>query len=140
MEVSAHSPEETKRLAVEVAKKIKKGDVLVLYGDLGSGKTTFTRYLVEALGLKARVQSPTFVLARKYPGDSITVNHLDLYRISSQEEADDLGIDELIDDPESILVVEWPEFIEKYLPEKTIRIKFEYVEENERKIDIQNLH
>ncbi len=136
MENITKSTEETKRLAVELAGKIQKGSVLALYGDLGSGKTTFTRYFVEALGLKNRVQSPTFVVARRY-GD---VNHLDLYRLTNEEEARDIGIEEMLFDQNSITLIEWPEIIENILPEKTIKIYFEYIDENTRKITIENLH
>lgn len=140
MEVSTKSTEETKELAFKIAKKISKGDVLALYGDLGSGKTTFTRYLTEALGLKSRVQSPTFVIARKYENGSTILNHIDLYRLSSIQEARDIGIEEFLGNPKSITIIEWPELIEDLLPENTIRISFEHVGENERKIKIQNLH
>lgn len=140
MEVSTHSTEETKKLAEQVAHKITKGAVLALYGDLGSGKTTFTRYLVESLGLKARVQSPTFVLARKYQNDSFVINHLDLYRLTSKEEAMDIGIEEYLKNSDEITVIEWPENIEDILPIDTARIYFEYVGENDRKIKIQNLY
>ncbi|MBU0535140.1 MAG: tRNA (adenosine(37)-N6)-threonylcarbamoyltransferase complex ATPase subunit type 1 TsaE [Patescibacteria group bacterium] len=132
MEIITHSTEETKKLASEIAEKTKLGDTLALYGDLGSGKTTFTRYLVESLGLKNRVQSPTFVIARKYGH----VNHIDLYRIISEKEVGDLGIKEMIEDENSIMIIEWPELAENLLPENTIRIYFEYVDENSRKIRI----
>lgn len=139
MEISTHSPEETKELAVKIATKIKKGDVIALYGDLGAGKTTFTRYLAEALGSVSRVQSPTFVVARRY-GGSIPIQHLDLYRLTSEDELEDIGISELLADEEGVVIIEWPQVAEKFLPESTIRIYFEYVEENERKIKVQNLH
>ena len=140
MEVSTHSTQETKELAFEIAKKIAKGDIIALYGDLGSGKTTFARFLVEAMGLKCRVQSPTFVIARRYKGDNLVMNHVDLYRLSSKKEAEDIGIEEFLNNQENITVIEWPEIIEDMLPKKTIRIYFEDAGENERKIKIQNLY
>lgn len=132
MEIITRSTEETKKLASEIAKKTKLGDVVALYGDLGSGKTTFTRYLVESLGLKNRVQSPTFVIARRYG----QVNHVDLYRLTSEKEVEDLGLKETLDDKNSITIIEWPELAEKMLPEDAVRIYFEYVDENSRKIRI----
>jgi tRNA threonylcarbamoyladenosine biosynthesis protein TsaE len=140
MEVSTHSTEETEKLAVQIAKKIKTGNVLALYGELGSGKTTFTRFLVKALGLKSRVQSPTFVIARKYSDSELTLNHIDLYRLTSKEEALEIGIMEFLADNKAITVIEWPEVVETVLPESTIRINFTYMGENDRKISIQNLH
>lgn len=136
MENITNSTEETKRLAVELAGKVGKGSVLALYGDLGSGKTTFTRYFVEALGLKNRVQSPTFVVTRKYG----YINHVDLYRLTNEDDAKDIGIEEMLTDLDSVTLIEWPEVIENILPEKTIKIYFEYIDENTRKITIKDLH
>jgi len=136
MENITKSTEETKKLAFEIAKKIKPGTTVALYGDLGSGKTTFTRYFVQALGIENRVQSPTFVVARKY-GD---INHVDLYRLTTEEEAVDIGIEEMLEDIDKITIIEWPEIIEELLPEETIKIYFEYIDENTRKITIKNLH
>ncbi len=134
--------QETKKIAIQLAKKLHKGDVVALYGELGSGKTTFTGYLVGALGVKARVQSPTFVLARKYSSPELVVNHIDLYRLTSVEEVLDIGVKELLEDKDVITVIEWPELIENLLPKSTIRINFEYQGEDEdvRKISIHNLH
>ncbi|HNS71194.1 MAG TPA: tRNA (adenosine(37)-N6)-threonylcarbamoyltransferase complex ATPase subunit type 1 TsaE [bacterium] len=145
MEILSHSPEETKKLAGELIKNIKEGQTIALYGDLGSGKTTFTRYLVEALGIKCRVQSPTFVLMRKYSDNGLnsrikSINHIDLYRINSIEEVLDLGFREIIEEKDSISIIEWPEIVENLLPDSTIRIYFYYSGENERRIKILNLH
>lgn len=133
MENITYSTEETKELAFELAKNVKKGDTLALYGGLGSGKTTFTRYFVEALGINRRVQSPTFIVARKYG----YINHVDLYRLTSEVEALEIGIQEMIAD-DSITIIEWPEIIEELLPENCIKIYFEYIDENTRKITIKN--
>lgn len=132
MENITHSTEETKKLATQIAKKIKLGDVIALYGDLGSGKTTFTNFLVKALGIDKRVQSPTFVIARKYR----IVNHVDLYRLSSEEEVEDIGLKEMMEDKNSITIIEWPEIAERLLPKDSLRIYFEYVDEQSRKIKI----
>lgn len=136
MENITKSTEETKKFAVELAHKVGKGSVLALYGDLGSGKTTFIRYFVEAMGLKNRVQSPTFVVARKYG----YINHVDLYRLTNETEAKDIGIGEMLNDTDSLTLIEWPEIIENLLPEETVKIYFEYIDENTRKITIKNLH
>lgn len=136
MEVLSHSTKDTQELARTLAKKLKKGDVLALYGELGSGKTIFVRYLVEALGLDSRVQSPTFVLHRKYG----FINHLDLYRLRSLREAKDLGIEDILRDKDSITIVEWPKLIEEFFSNQTIRINFEHISENERKITIYNFN
>lgn len=141
MEFISKTTEETKRFSKSIASKLKPGDILALYGDLGSGKTTFTRYLVEELGIPSRVQSPTFVIVRKHHGgigNIKTVNHVDLYRLTSQEEINEIGISELFKEKDSITVIEWPELIEETLPKVAIKIYFKYLNENERKIYVQN--
>ncbi|MFH1648540.1 MAG: tRNA (adenosine(37)-N6)-threonylcarbamoyltransferase complex ATPase subunit type 1 TsaE [Patescibacteria group bacterium] len=136
MEIITNSTKETKDLAERLAKDIKPGVTLALYGDLGSGKTTFTRFLVEALGSDARVQSPTFVVARKYKN----INHIDLYRLTTKEEVREIGIEEFLSDKEAINIIEWPELAEEFLPKDTIRIYFEYVDDEKRKIRIQDIN
>lgn len=145
MEVTTHSPEETNKLAKQLATKIKAGAVIALYGDLGAGKTTFTRFLTQAIGISARVQSPTFVIARKYQPQHTRsaikkINHLDLYRLSSESELKDLDLNQFFDDLSAITIIEWPELAEKQLPKKSIKIRFEYVDENSRKIYVENMY
>lgn len=142
MEILSKSTEETKKLAGGIAKELKPGAVLALYGDLGSGKTTFTTFLVHALGIEKRVQSPTFVILRKYSKDGgggiSNVNHLDLYRLQGAEEVLDLDIAEIFGEPNSITVIEWPEVVESFLPQNTKKIYFEYASDDERKIRVQD--
>ena len=142
MEIISKTTQDTKNLAGSVAKRIKPGDVIALYGDLGTGKTTFTRHLVEQLGFGSRVQSPTFVIARKYSTENQpihTIHHIDLYRTQSEEEINDLGLEEMLGEPGSVTVIEWPEMVEKLLPEKTVKILFEHQEDDTRKIYVQNI-
>lgn len=149
MEKILKNQNETREFASSLAKELKAGDVVALYGDLGSGKTIFTNFLVSALGIEARVQSPTFVIARKYTkggGDSsgddsgdggITqVNHVDLYRLTSAEEVEGLGVSEMFEEVGSVTVIEWPELLENLLPKNCIKIKFEYVDENSRRVTV----
>jgi len=118
---------------------------LALYGDLGSGKTTFTSYLVSALGIESRVQSPSFVIIRKYNSvgentkDIETVYHIDLYRLTKKEELEDLGLEELFAEENAISVIEWPELAQDLLPKAAITMKFKYLDENIRSINVQNL-
>ncbi|HSX39867.1 MAG TPA: tRNA (adenosine(37)-N6)-threonylcarbamoyltransferase complex ATPase subunit type 1 TsaE [Candidatus Saccharimonadales bacterium] len=143
MEYISNSLQKTQEIALDIARKLKSGDVLALSGDLGSGKTTFVGFLVDALQSHSRTQSPTFVILRKYTANLNgikNVNHLDLYRLQSQQEIDDLGLVELFTEKNTVSLIEWPDFAEKYLPANTIRIKFEYVDESTRKMNVQNLY
>lgn len=138
MEVTTHNTKETQKLAKQLAKNIKPNDILLLYGDLGSGKTTFTRYLTKALAFNTRVQSPTFVIARRYSkpeGDIKVINHIDLYRVTTKEGVEDLGLKELFDESDSVTIIEWPDILDK-LPKNSIKIFFDYLDENSRKIRI----
>lgn len=142
MEVKSRNAQDTKELARRIAQVLKPYDVLALYGDLGTGKTTFTRFLVEELGINSRVQSPTFVLMRKYENLKATnkisiVNHLDLYRLGDFSELHELSLPEIFSEKNSITIIEWPEIAQEILPENCIKIYFESLSENERKITVE---
>ncbi len=147
MEVLSTSPGTTKEVARGIADKITPGSVILLYGDLGAGKTTFVQGLVEGLGFSSRVQSPTFILMRTYKpaGDLQTdqkitrVNHLDLYRLTDSNEFDSLDIRKNLEDISAVTVIEWPKIIEDKLP-NSIKVYIEVIGENERKINVQNLY
>ena len=108
--VVTHSAEETKKYAKRFAGKLRGGEVVLLYGDLGTGKTTFVQGLAEALGYRDVVQSPTFVLRRFYQGH-FGVAHYDFYRLESNKELEVLDINEDIGD-ETIVVIEWPDKVD----------------------------
>ena len=99
--------------------------VIWLQGDLGAGKTTFARGLIQALGYKGRVKSPTYGLLEQYLLTSIQVLHMDLYRISDPGELEFLGLEDLLDES-SILLVEWPDRGEGWLPPADFIFKFDY--------------
>lgn len=143
MEVVLKTTEDTKKLAGEIASHINPGQVIALYGDLGSGKTTLTGFLATELGFKSRVQSPTFVIMRKYKkehGKIKVINHIDLYRISSLAEIIDLGLSETFVEKETICIIEWPELAETLLPENTVRVKFTHLANDERHVYVENLY
>lgn len=133
------SDEETQLLGEEFSSNLKMGDVILLYGNLGYGKTTFIKGLMKGLGVSKRVMSPTFVIIRTYvPKNKKGVKriyHADLYRIENDEKLVGVGIDEKISDPAAIVVVEWPEKIKK-LPEKRWEVKIEMNNDNTRIFNI----
>ena len=140
-QIITKSFEQTRKLGEEFAASLKGGTVISLHGNLGSGKTTFVQGLAKGLGIEKNIISPTFIIMRTYePGLKIkdvrfkNFYHVDLYRIESERDVEGLGLLELINDPENIVVIEWPDKIEHLLPEKRIDIVFEYLENDKRKI------
>lgn len=142
-QIVTNSFEETQKLGEELAKTLKGGEVLALYGNLGSGKTTFMQGLAHGLGITRNIISPTFIIMRSYEvgtrdnGLGISnLYHLDLYRIEDEKQAVGLGLEELIEDSHNIVAIEWPDKIENILPEKRISIYFEYMGDDKREIRI----
>ncbi len=135
-----NSKKETQKLARDFAKTIKAGDVIALFGDLGSGKTTFAQGLASGLGIKKKVMSPTFIFMRSYPivlhKIPVTLHHLDLYRGQDEKDFKSLGLNEIFTQ-DSIVVLEWADRIKRILPKKRIDIFFEIKNEQKRKIKIQ---
>lgn len=112
--VLSRSPAETEGLARAVAPVLQAGDIVVLTGELGAGKTTFARGLAEGLGATGPVVSPTFTLAREYHG-RLPILHVDLYRLDRAQEVIDLGLEDLAGD-DAVIVVEWGDIASAYLP------------------------
>jgi len=111
--------------------------VVGLYGDLGAGKTTFTKALAEVLGVEGVVTSPTFVLEKIYTLSNKKLNqkfshliHIDAYRLESSDELKQLGWDTIVSDPKNLIVIEWADKVEGLLPEHTRKIFFEVVDES----------
>ncbi len=101
-------PVQTERIAAELAQGLRPGDVVLISGDLGTGKTTFVRGACRALGITAAVTSPTFTIARRYEDGRLPVSHLDLYRLSGALDEDPALLDDEIG-PGRVTFVEWPE-------------------------------
>ena len=126
VELDVADPDGTAAFARAVAGLVQGGDLLVLTGDLGAGKTTFTKAFAAALGVTAPVTSPTFTLANRYDGD-LTVNHLDAYRITDLAEVVDLGLDDLLV-ADAVTVIEWGDTIAGALPTDRLEITFSHVD------------
>jgi len=117
------SVEGTRMLAARLAALTVAGDVVVLLGHLGAGKTAFVQGLAAALGSPDPVTSPTFTIAQRYDGGRLTVHHLDAYRLAGPEEAADLALDELFDD-HAVTVIEWGDRLRGLLPVDRLEITF----------------
>lgn len=131
--IKTNSEEETLLLAQNLAKLLKPGDVITLNGDLGSGKTTFTKGLAVGLGIEQMIKSPTFTIIKEYDGE-LPLYHMDAYRLEHSEE--DIGFAEYFYG-DGISVVEWSQFIEDFLPEERLNIEIEYVSDNVRRLKFQ---
>ena len=128
---------DTDVIASEIASLLKKGDVLALYGEMGAGKTAFVRGLVKALCPECLplVHSPTFAIVNEYEGDSVTVYHYDLYRISDEDDLYSTGYFDRLGG-EGIVVTEWSELIDAAIPEDAHRLRIEKLGETERKFTL----
>ena len=125
---------QTRKLGYDFAKTLNKGGIICLYGDLGSGKTTFVQGLARGLGIKNRIISPTFVIIRSHRLKVGMFYHIDLYRTEVEKDIENLGLEEIMNDPQNIIAIEWAEKLKDYLPEKRIDIEFVNEKENIRKI------
>lgn len=125
---------ETRKLGRELAQKLKPGDIVGLFGELGSGKTTFTKGVAAGLGVRSVVRSSSFLFITSYVG-RIPLYHIDLYRISDPKELDSLGIEEWLYS-EGVCLIEWAERAGPYLPSSLIRVEFEIEGEKKRLIRI----
>ncbi len=136
MELSSYttnSPEETEAIASGFAPTLKKGDFVALYGDLGVGKTAFTRGLCSVLCPDEFVSSPTYTIVNEYESDDVRICHFDMYRITDDEDLYSIGYYDYTD---CIIICEWCENIEYALPESYYKVTITKTSENGRKITI----
>ena len=115
----SHSVEETKQLAKDLATTLKGGETLLLEGDLGAGKTHFTKGLAEGLGIAELVTSPTFTLHNIYEGGRLTRNHFDFYRVDNPEDVEMLGLTDYFSTPDGVAAIEWSANVKSLLPRPT---------------------
>ena len=135
---------ETEKIAFDFIaslKPTKRACVVGLFGELGAGKTTFTKSAAEALGVVETVNSPTFVIERIFEANNPFFKkfiHIDAYRLVHGQDLVNLGWNEIIQDPENLIFIEWPEKVLDILPEDRIEVQFEHLDEKSRQITIQN--
>ncbi|OGH11670.1 MAG: tRNA (adenosine(37)-N6)-threonylcarbamoyltransferase complex ATPase subunit type 1 TsaE [Candidatus Levybacteria bacterium RIFCSPLOWO2_01_FULL_36_13] len=132
--IITNSVKQTQEIGTKLARKLRKGDIVCLYGNLGSGKTSFVQGLAKGLGISKRIISPTFIIMRSYEIKNYNFYHIDLYRIYGKDDLIPLGITELIKSRENILAIEWAEKLNEVLPQKRIDLHFKQVDENTRSI------
>lgn len=131
----SHSPEDTKRIASQLASTLQGGEVIAFYGNLGLGKTCFVTGLAEGLGFMGEVSSPTFAIINEYIGGRLNLYHYDMYRVTSWDDLYSTGFFDYMESG-GVLAVEWSENIESALPDNTIRVTLNRVDELTREIII----
>ena len=141
MEMICNSAQETKKFASRLSKKFKKGQIIALRGDLGSGKTTFSQGIAEGLGIEQHVGSPTFKLVSEYVGEDLKLYHVDCYRLNNADEFLNLGGENLLIPDNGITLIEWANIIHELLPQDVIEVVFSRVkgEPNKRLLKIRGI-
>lgn len=137
----SHSAEDTKRIAAVFARTLQGGELVLLEGELGAGKTTFAQGLCEALGVQGPVRSPTFAVMHIYPADAGKIRHvahLDFYRFKKPEEALELGLEDWLNRPDAVVLAEWPVLAGEHLSADHVRrVRFTKTGAEERTIVIE---
>jgi len=136
-EYISNNPEETFALGKELAATLRGGEILALSGNLGAGKTAFVQGLAAGLGVKAKVNSPTFTIMKLYPakkGNIKQLCHIDAYRLSSGKELLDIGADDYLGQKDTVSAIEWIERVKSVLPVNIANIKIKILKKDLRKI------
>lgn len=135
MEFITHSPEETEKIGEALAKSLQPGTILAYRGDLGAGKTAFTRGLARGLGCKETVTSPTYTIVNEYLGGRLPLFHFDMYRLASSDDLWDIGWEDYLD-REGVCAVEWSENVQDAM-ENAVTVTIEKLGETTRRIIIE---
>lgn len=119
------SVEQTRALAAALAELCHAGDLVVLAGDMGAGKTAFAQGFAAGLGITGRVTSPTFTIVREYPGGRLALHHLDVYRLDQLREVTDLGLGEMLDEA-AVMLVEWGDAVLPVLGDRYLEVRLTF--------------
>ena len=138
MEKITNNRDETLDFAEKFAKQIVAPKIIVLSGDLGAGKTTFSKGFAKGLGISETITSPTFTLLNEYSGDK-NLYHFDMYRLSSKEEAYELGFENYFENNDGIILVEWAENVKGLFTPPYLKILIEKIDENKRKFTLEEI-
>lgn len=139
LDLISHSPQQTKNIGYHLGLVLRPGDIVLLFGQIGSGKTLLTQGIASGLNVTSYVQSPTFTLVVEHParladGTPVTLYHMDLYRIDAPGDIDTFGHEEYLDDPAGIVVIEWPERLGAETPQEHLLINIEHLADTKRKL------
>ena len=135
--IESRSEQETEKFAAALAETLPPGTVIALYGDLGAGKTVFSRGFARGLGVTEPVSSPTYTIIQEYPiKNGGWFFHMDLYRIENSAAALAFGVDEYLEEPEAFTLIEWPGRIADILPPRTINVQIHHRGDTLREISV----
>lgn len=128
------SSEAMQALGRAIAQCLQIGDVLLLHGDLGAGKTTLAQGVAEGIGIASPVQSPTFTLVREHQAQAMAFYHLDLYRLESPDELEDIGYETYIEPVDGVSLIEWPERAGDWLPDRFLLVQIDHLGGDRRRV------
>jgi tRNA threonylcarbamoyladenosine biosynthesis protein TsaE len=136
------SAEQTREIGARLGRLLRPGDVVLLHGDLGAGKTTLTQGIAQGLGVREQIQSPTFTLVAEHEGQTveeapIRLYHLDLYRLAGEEDLDSFGWEQYLAPVDGVAVVEWPERAGSWLPEEYLLVRLELDGADRRRVMVE---
>ena len=138
MEMITHSPRETRQLGERLAARLGAGDTLLLYGDLGAGKSELTRGIARGLGVSETVTSPSFTILNVYESGRLPLYHFDWYRLHDSEELWEMGLEEYLGG-DGIAVVEWPTQCPEAVPERALRVTITHLPDDGRRLVLEPL-
>jgi tRNA threonylcarbamoyladenosine biosynthesis protein TsaE len=134
LDIISHGADQTRRLGAHLGRLLQPGDVILLEGEFGTGKTTLTQGIARGLGLDSHyVNSPTFMLINEYKGGRLRLYHIDLYRLEDDEQVSTLGLDDYFDG-RGVTVVEWPRVAANWLPDERLAIVLTHLNDTKRTI------
>ncbi len=131
---ASHSAAETEALGARIAERLNPGDVVVVSGEVGAGKTTLIRGACRALGIAGPVTSPTFTIGQRYTGGRMPVSHLDLYRLEDMADEDPALLEDYLS-PEGIAFVEWPAVAEPHLARRALEVRLRHTGGDSRSVE-----
>jgi tRNA threonylcarbamoyladenosine biosynthesis protein TsaE len=141
MEYKTTKPEDMENTGREIGKKLKGGEVVLLYGELGSGKTTLVKGISQTIGVKEIATSPTFTLMNVYKANHPKIKnfvHTDTYRLQHKQDLEDVGLNDYLYKKDTLCIIEWPDKVEDYLQKKnTVKVTIEYLNREDRKVTLE---
>lgn len=131
--LTSSAPEQTQELAAALAELAQPGDLIVLAGEMGAGKTAFAQGFARGLGITDQVTSPTFTIIREYAGGRLALHHLDVYRLDNLREVVDLGLGEMLDE-DAVMLVEWGDAVLPALPDQYLEVRITFGDDDDHRL------